>query len=129
MIKEQEFESNELSIREREIFGFYLTNHPVLKYKEIYKNIVNTNEIDKYFDKTINLILYISRITITTTKKGEKMCFITGSDEISDVDVTVFPKQYDLIDNIDKQDIILVTGKVQKRMSKYQVVLEKLKKL
>ena len=57
------------------------------------------------------------------------MCFIVGSDEISDVDITVFPKQYELMNNIDKQDIILVTGKVVKRMSKYQVVLQNLKKL
>ena len=57
------------------------------------------------------------------------MCFISGSDEVSDVDITVFPKEYDLVNNLDKQNIILVTGKVQRRMSKYQVVLEKLKML
>ena len=129
IIQEEEFSNEELSIREREIFGFYLTNHPVLKYKEMYDNIINTNEIDNYFDKTINLIVYINRINITNTKKGEKMCFINGSDEVSDVDITVFPREYDIIESIDKQDIVLITGKVQKRMSKYQVVLEKLKKL
>ena len=129
MIKEEEFTTDELTAREREIFGFYLGNHPVLKYKSMYENIVDTNEIDKYFDKIINLVVYVNRINITTTKNGEKMCFITGSDEISDVDITVFPKQYDLMLNIDKQDVILVTGKVTKRMSKYQVVLQKLKKL
>jgi len=129
MVKESEFDNDELSLREREIFGFYLSNHPVLKYKEIYKNIVNTNDISRYFDKIINLVIYVNRVTITTTKKGEKMCFISGSDEVSDVDVTVFPKQYELINNIDKGDIILVVGKVVKRMSKYQVVLQNLKKL
>ena len=129
MIKENEFSNDELAIREREVFGFYLTNHPVLKYKEMFEDVINSNEIDKYFDKTIKLVLYVNRISITTTKKGEKMCFITGCDEIADVDIIVFPKQYEMISNIDKQDIILVMGKVQKRMSKYQVVLEKLEKL
>ena len=101
---------------------------PVAPYSW-HKNIVNTNEIDKYFDKIINLVVYVNRVTITTTQKGEKMCFITGSDEVSDVDITVFPKQYELMNNIDKGDVILVTGKVVKRMSKYQVILQNLKKL
>ena len=129
MTIESEFDSEELSLREREVFGFYLTNHPVLKYKEMYDNIINTNEIDKYFDKTVNLVVYVNRVNFTNTKKGEKMCFINGSDEVSDVDITVFPKEYDLISSIDKQNIILVTGKVQRRMSKYQVILEKVKML
>lgn len=126
---EEEHQIEELAKREREVFGFYISNHPVSRQKAKYKNIVNTNEIDKYFDKNVNMIVYVNRITSSKTKKNDVMGFISANDEFGDVDIVVFPKNYELISDVEKQDIILLNGKVQKRMSKYQVVLEKLKKL
>ena len=57
------------------------------------------------------------------------MAFISGSDEYETIDVIVFPDKYDLIKDISKSDIILIEAKVEKRMSKYQLVLANLKKL
>lgn len=126
---EEEFSNEELTKREKDIFGFYLSNHPVAKYKVKYDGIINTNEISKYFDKTIKIIIYVNRVTESNTKKNDKMGFINGSDEFDEVDIVVFPRKYDLIRDIEKRDIVLVTGKVQKRMSNYQVVLDYIEKL
>lgn len=126
---ENEFEKEEISKRERNVFGFYLSNHPVIKYKELYDNIVNSNEIEDYFDKRVNIIVYVNRINEILTKNKEKMCFITGSDEVSDIDITVFPNKYNLVSDIEKGNIVLITGKVEKRIAKYEIILEKIKKL
>ena len=45
------------------MFGFYLSNHPVVKYKAKYNNIVNANEISKYFDK--NIIKDVNNLTVS----------------------------------------------------------------
>lgn len=126
---ENEFEKEEISKRERNVFGFYLSNHPVIKYKESYDNIVSSNEIEDYFDKRVNIIIYVNRINEVFTKNKEKMCFITGSDEVSDIDITVFPNKYNLLSDIEKGNIALITGKVEKRIAKYEIILEKIKKL
>ena len=124
-----EFDNDTLIKKELDAFGFYLSNHPVTKYKKEYNNIVNTIDIEKYFDKKINLILYVDKIKTITTKKNEKMAFVTASDEFSTIDVIVFSNEYDYLININKGDIVLINGKVEKRMSKYQVLLEKITKL
>ena len=126
---ENEYSNEELTKREKDVFGFYLTNHPVTKYKVQYDNIINLNEVSNYFDKLVNVIVYVNRVNVTLTKKNTDMCFISAIDDTDEIDIVVFPTQYDLTKNINKGDIILVTGKIEKRMSKYQLVLEKVKKL
>ena len=52
------------------------------------------------------------------------MAFITVSDEYDTIDVIVFPNEINLINDLKNNDIVLLRGKVEKRMSKYQVLLE-----
>ena len=125
----EEYKEDELIKIEKDVFGFYLTNHPVTKYKAKYDNIIDVNDITKYFDKTINVIVYVNRVNTIVTKNNSNMCFISGIDDTDEIDIVVFPSLYDDVININKGDIILVTGKIEKRMSKYQLVLGKVKKL
>ena len=129
MVEQDELNDDELGSKEREVFGFYLTNHPVSKYKAMYEDVIDLNNISNYFDKTVNIVIQINRINKTITKNNKEMAFISGSDEYDDIDVIVFPDFYHFIDIIDKKDIVLIKGKIEKRMSKYQLVLENLKKL
>ncbi len=126
---EEEYSSEEISKKEIDVFGFYLTNHPVTKYKAQYSDIIDANDIDKYFDKVVNVVIYVNRVNTILTKKNTNMSFISGVDDTDEIDIVVFPDQYDLISNISKGNILLVTGRIEKRMSKYQLVLEKVKKL
>ena len=100
--------------RELNVFGFYLSEHPVTEYKLRYPNTVSLSEINNYFDKVINLIAYIDRIKIINTKNNEQMCFITGSDEINTVDIVLFPIIYKKYNNLNVGDIIYVDGRVEK---------------
>ncbi len=121
-----EYTKDELIKIEYATFGFYLSYHPVQKYR---KNNITSNNIKEKFNKIISIYLLIEKVREIKTKKGEKMAFITASDEYSEVDAVMFPKVYENNFNINRGDIVLITGKVEKRINEYQIIVNKLEKL
>lgn len=117
-----EFNGKELMNYELELFGIYLSNHPITELKMKYHNTINLNNIEEYFDKIVHIIVTVDRLREVITKKQEKMLFITGSDELKQIDIVLFPKTYERYKQIKKDDIIIVTGKVEKRFDEYQVI-------
>lgn len=123
----EEYSENELLNKEYELLGFYIKNHPVTKYKR--NNMCLLKNISAYFDKIINVVVMIDSIKEAQTKKKEKMAFLTVSDEYKKVTVVIFPNTYKSSFGIKKGDIIKITGKVEKRMSDFQLVANKIEKL
>ena len=124
----EEFSKKDILMEEINTFGFYLTNHPVTEYKNR-AGLVQISELDKYFDKVINIVLLVDRKNEVTTKKNDKMLFITGSDEISTVDVVLFPAIYENYSNIQIGDVLGINARVEKRFDKYQLVVNTIKHL
>ncbi|MEG2458139.1 MAG: DNA polymerase III subunit alpha, partial [Bacilli bacterium] len=124
LVKEEEYNIEELMDKEFELFGFYIKNHPILKYnRDKYNTLSN---FKNYFDKIITLILYVESIKVIDTKNKEKMCFITLSDEYDKCVGIMFPKVFKTLPSIEKGNIIKITGKVEKRMDKYQIIISSL---
>lgn len=121
-----EYSNKEIMEKELELFGLYLSKHPITDVKLKYKNITSINELPNYFDKIIDTIVYVDRIKEITTKKNQKMAFISGSDELATIDITLFPNIYEDNKEISKGDILLIKGRVEKRFDKYQIVVNKL---
>lgn len=121
-----EYDSKYLMEKEFLLFGFYLSNHPITSYKKKY-NTIDLSNISNYFDKVIDLVVYVDRLKDVDTKKGDKMCFITGSDESTSIDVIMFPKVY--TDKIKVHDILYLSGRVEKRHDKYQFVVNSIKEI
>jgi DNA polymerase III subunit alpha len=117
-----EFNKEELAKREIEVLGFYLTNHPVSKFQKVNDNIMLTTQVESNFDKMVRVIICVDKIKEVETKKNEQMIFILGSDELSTIDIVVFPNVYPKFKEVKKGDVLLVTGRVEKRMSRYQLV-------
>ena len=126
IIEYPEYDDKYIMEQELNLFGLYLSNHPITKIKSKYSNIVELSNIERYFNKNINTIVYVDRIKEVNTKKNEKMAFITGSDEISTIDITMFPDIYKNYDSIKKGAIILINGRVEKRFDKYQLICSKI---
>ena len=129
IVEYEEYTKKEIMEQELDTFGLYLTDNPVTDFKSKYKNIVNLNEIETYFDKSIDIIVLVDKIKEVNTSKGEKMCFISGSDELSTIDIVLFPKTYEKYNNINRGDIIKLNGRVEKRFDKYQIVVNALERL
>ena len=124
-----EFSKKELLLNELSVFGFYLSSHPIIEYKLKYPKTVALSDLNSYFDKVVDAIIYVDKIKEINTKKNEKMIFITGSDEINTIDIVLFPRVYENHLDISVGDIIKIKGKVEKRFDKLQIVVNDLEKL
>ncbi len=123
----QEYDLLSLMSFELEVFGFYLSKHPVTEYK-IKHNSVNVLELELFFDKTIDIVVFIDKIKEIKTKKEDVMAFLTVSDEVATIDAVLFPKIYNEY-KLNKNDILLINAKVEKRFDKYQLIVNNLKKI
>lgn len=111
---------------EKEVYGFYIANHPTSIYQN--KNIIKVNQVPKFLYKTINLALLITKITKIKTKKNEEMAFLDTEDETGSISLTVFPINFSLIKDLKIGDIVLVKGEVTKRFDKVQIIVKIMKK-
>ena len=121
----EEFSRDILMNKEKELFGFYLSYHPVTKYKDIYK-VVNLADLKVYYNKVIDTIILVEKIKLHTDKNNKKMAFISGSDEISSCDYIIFSEIFNTISEIKKGDILLVRGRVDKKEN-FQIIAQKAK--
>lgn len=125
----EEFSKKDILLKELDVFGFYLSGHPTLDYKNKYSNSVNLIDLGKYFDKNIETVVYVDRIKEINTKRNEKMIFITGSDELNNVDIVLFPRIYNKYNDVEIGNVLKINGKVEKRFDKLQIVVNSLEKL
>ena len=122
----KKFDKEQLLIKEKEIFGFYITLHPTMLYKKDNKNCIELKNITNYFNKNIKTIVLVEKIRVIKTSKGENMSFITCSDEENTLEFICFPKTYNLYNGISRGDVILVDGKVEKRLNEFQIIINKI---
>ena len=123
----KEYSKEELINYEFDIFGFYLSEHPVSRYKD--DKSLNTLNLENYNEKYINIILEVLNIKEVITKKNDVMAFVKASDEYKQIDLTLFPNEYKENKDIKTHDIINVYGKVEKRLDNYQLIVSKISKL
>ena len=120
-----EYDKNYLEQEEKECYGFYITNHPC----SIYQKVIKIKDSEKYLFKKIDMILLVEKIKKIKTKKGDDMAFITASDETGSVELTLFPREFMMVDNLKVNDLILINGKPSKRYDKFMINVNQIKKV
>ena len=125
LIIDKDYDVKEKRLIEKETYGFYVSNHPSSQYQE---RVVKTEKINAYFDKDVKMVLLIDDIRTFKTKKDENMASITASDETGEIELVIFPRSYNLINDLSVGDIILVNGRVSKRYSDYQIIVNQVKR-
>ncbi|MFA6776940.1 MAG: DNA polymerase III subunit alpha [Bacilli bacterium] len=113
-----EYSADELMKRELELYGFYVSNHPASKYKEI-----KIKMIPNYFNKNIITVGLLEKVKTIKTKKNETMAFLQISDETGKLDYIIFPNRIGYINQIKAGDLLKISGKVEKRLDKYQIII------
>ena len=124
-----EFSKGELLSNEKASLGFYLSSHPTTIYKSRTSNVVNLADIKNYFGKRVELLVMIDKVRVVNTKNNDKMAFYLASDDTAQTDLTLFPKAYEKYKDIDKGEIVLVKGEVQRRFDKYQIIVNEIKRI
>ena len=126
---QKEYKDEYLLEKEKELFGFYLSNHPTTQYRKDNPYCITLNKVEENFNKTVDVLIVVDKIKVINTKKGEKMAFLSGSDETSSFEFTLFPKIYIEFQEIEKGDLLKIRGHVEKRLDEYQIIVEKIKRL
>jgi len=122
----EEYSKEELTKYEVELFDFYISNHPTSKY--ITEKSITTNILERYFDGHVKMVLYFERKKEIDTKTGEKMMFINASDSFGAIELVMFPRTYNNYFNVPIPGVYEITGKVEKRFSKLQIMLNTVKR-
>lgn len=125
----EEFSKSELLSNEKQSLGFYLSSHPTVVYKSKMKGINNLEDIKNLFNKKVNLLVLVDKVRVISTKNNDRMAFYLVSDDTAQVDLTLFPKIYEKYKDIDKGEVVLVKGEVQKRFDKYQIIVSEIEKI
>ena len=126
---QKEYENNYLLEKEKEVFGFYLTSHPTTMYKKDNPYCIPLNTVEKNYNKQIDVLILVEKIKVINTKKGDKMAFITGSDETGSREFTLFPNRFKEYPDIEAGALLKVRGNVEKRLNEYQIIIDKIKRL
>ena len=121
----KEYENVVLLEQEYNCFGFYISNHPTTVYLKQFPAVIPINQISYYFNKVISLFVMIEKIKVISTKKGEEMAFITGSDETGVTEFVFFPRIYKQYSNLVKGNLCVINGRVEKRLNELQIVAQK----
>ncbi len=121
----EEYPKDYLVQKEKELFGLYLSNHPVTSYKAKYENILPLNQIQGFHNRKVNVIVMIDKVHTIRTKNGMDMMFLIGSDEYQSIDFTLFPKIHNRYRSLALQSgmIIKVLGRVERRYNTFQIVV------
>ncbi|MFH0943489.1 MAG: DNA polymerase III subunit alpha [Candidatus Beckwithbacteria bacterium] len=114
----EEFSKIDLLSFEKQLLGFYLTEHPLAKSLEQLKSLVShqIGELDPklHVHKTVTIGGIIKGLKIIVTKKSnQEMAFANLEDDTGSIELVIFPKLYASTKSswINDQPI-LVTGKV-----------------
>jgi DNA polymerase-3 subunit alpha len=119
-----EYSKEQLLAFEKEVLGIYVSGHPLEEYElRIKKNVTaNSNDfmIDEETDKPkvtdgSQVIIggMVTSKTVKTTRNNSMMAFITLEDLFGNVEVIIFPKDYEKYKSmIEPDQKIFVRGKV-----------------
>jgi DNA polymerase-3 subunit alpha len=115
-----EWPDHEKLLYEKEMLGFYVTGHPLDRYKREVKSYstVNTKTIQTRRDgEEVVIGGLVSKLKLTQTKKtGERMAIVGLEDLEGTMDMLVFPKTYkEHGEHLVKDAVLFFKGNVDKK--------------
>ncbi len=114
--------------REKELIGFYLSDHPLKQLKPPAKLLapVGIASLEDHSDKSkVSLIAMISEIKQVTTRKGDRMAILNLEDLTGTCEAVVFPKTYArLSDHLMLEARLLVWSSVDRRDDRIQLIID-----
>lgn len=116
---EKEESEVEKKATEKEIFGFYLSNHPASAYQD--KSLCKIEHMKENYNKQILCVVLIDKIRVIKTKNNEDMAFLNASDETGSLSFVCFASVMSELDSIKEGDLVLIRGRVARRFDTYQV--------
>lgn len=123
-----DFPQQEKLRREKELLGFYVSDHP-LKAVRLAAQIlapINLSELsDQREDTQLSAVVMLSGVKQVTTKKGDRMAILQIEDLTGQTEAVVFPKAYERFSLLLVADArLIIWGKVDRRDEQTQLIVE-----
>jgi len=123
-----EFPQQEKLRLEKEILGFYISDHPLKTIQDSARLLapINLGDLSDCGEGIgVSAIALVTNVKPVTTKKGDRMAIIQLEDLTGQTEAVVFPKSYDRVkDAIQPDARLMLWGKVDRRDDQVQFIVE-----
>ncbi len=123
-----EWPESQLLAFERELLGFYVTTHPLTKYEKTLKAYAtaSTDTLAEFRDQEeVTIGGVVDGLKEITTKKGDRMGFLTLQDLSGSCEIVVFPELYRSAAVLMHKDAtVFIRGRVNSRDDIPKVIAE-----
>ncbi len=126
----EEWNETKLLAMEKEALGFYITGHPLNKYKDklVELGVTPITELQDLQDKQeITLGGIVRDFKQIQTKKGDLMAYLNLEDLFGNVEIIVFPDIYKEAQDIISQDTpVVIAGYLDKTDKGLKIIAQKI---
>ncbi|MEH2192804.1 MAG: OB-fold nucleic acid binding domain-containing protein [Nostoc sp.] len=123
-----DFTAQEKLQKEKELLGFYVSDHPLKSLRQIAPLLtpINLSQLGDQREETrLCAIVMLNIVKKVVTKKGDQMAILQIEDLTTQSEAVVFPKTYERISSILVVDTrLIIWGKVDRRDEQTQFILE-----
>ncbi|KIH70099.1 DNA polymerase III subunit alpha [Salinicoccus roseus] len=106
---------------EKEVFGFHLSDHPIISLQKSLQYIPFSLLHQK---KQGTYLVFFENIKTIRTKKGQNMAFVRISDGYQEMEGVIFPKVYFTAHPRLSHRIVAVSGRIEVRKSQPQLIID-----
>ncbi len=112
---------------EKELLGFYVSDHPLKSIREVARILAPINLIDlpDYREEaSVSAIILVTEMKVVTTKKGDRMAILQVEDLTGSASAILFPKAYERLNECFKPDArLMIWAKVDRKDDQPQLIL------
>lgn len=94
--------------REKQLIGFYVSDHPIVKIKQ---QLNLMNHLNSMKDNYRGVVM-IDAIKVIKTKRGDEMAFISCVDEVGKREGILWPSEYERYRWIKEKMMLIIEGQV-----------------
>ncbi len=126
----EEWSVKEKLRREKESLGFYITGHPLDRFRDDLPRLVTCNiqDLSHQQDRsTVHVAGVVESLRVKRTKKGDKMAIISLEDLSGAIEVIIFPDLFSSTSSLLKSDDpLLVVGSLEKTETAVKIIAKEL---
>ncbi|MEH2254464.1 helix-hairpin-helix domain-containing protein [Nostoc sp.] len=123
-----DFTPQEKLQKEKELLGFYVSDHPLKSLRQIAPLLtpINLSQLGEQREEIrLCAVVMLNNVKKVVTKKGDQMAILQIEDLTTQSEAVVFPKTYERISSLLVVDTrLIIWGKVDRRDEQTQFILE-----
>lgn len=124
----EDFSASEKLKREKELLGFYVSDHPLKATKPactFLEAVMLGDQENLPKGKLVSAIILLSEVKKIITKKNQAMAFVKMEDMSGQIEGVVFPSAYEAVsEELEEDARLIVWGKIEQKDDRLQMIIE-----